>query len=172
VGCPSNSTSSGRRACGSGGLPLAVCADPKDPKIAVVTEETRIQKLNLESGEIALVAGANNAGFKNGAPLTARFKSLSGPLFCGDGSSLLFCDADNNRVALLSSVTVQVSTVGHGFLPTHLAFDTTTAIPQSAVFAMGYDVIYRLQLQPVGGCPLSLVNRLLTDCYLRCPLRR
>ncbi len=101
------------------------------------------------AGVVTLIAGAMQRGFADGVGSQARLSCPEGLCCSADGSKLFVADRYFNRIRLIDTATQAVTTiVGTGDLyssegvprtasisrPSALAFDETSAVPESAMF--------------------------------------
>ncbi len=109
-------------------------------------------------GQVTLIAGVTteNSAFAAGPVCDALFALPTDLLVLRDGSGILLADQLNDRIRFVDTVNRVVTTVAGSGLCTHsdgdaltasiqmplaLAFDTTTAIPESVVYISAKDSV-------------------------------
>ncbi len=120
---------------------------------------------------MTVVAGSAEKGFADGIGSSARFAMPCGVVCTSDGSKIIVADNGNHRLRLIDAATNRVSTLaGDGqprrsdgkalaasiALPQFMAFDRTTAIPESVLYITCgcYSVLRRFDL--INGWLTSL----------------
>ncbi len=87
------------------GLPFCIALDTNDNLYISDLQQSRIRRVDANSGLIATIAGTNTAGFNgdNIAATTAQINSPCGMVIDAQGR-ILFADAANHRIRMLTPV--------------------------------------------------------------------
>ncbi len=155
--------------------PRSVCADPIDPELYWVGDETSIR--HCDGKAVRLVAGQEQQGKTDGTGERAQFHGVFGLVYQPNQRRLIVCDVWNNVVRAVNVDTKVVSTIagngsselraGFGLMssihfPRFLVFDRSAKVtPESAVFIATLNGIARFDLDTSELTVVPVQNKML-----------